>query len=346
MDIKRWRDAVRMTLAIGLAMAAATAMAGAESMAGQGATKRVCVGHFLLELPTGARVDVSGSYKGIEAERHAQTGFDVVAGTLRARADGLGASKVEQDAYAAAIYRSGGVDPDGLFGDSQLLGFDQDEARGLAVLGYHKKPGAADITVEVHRLFERGRYVFSVDNLGADKYPAVRESVLRASERFHPLEPGEVPAEPGFCVGNGMFQEDGPQDIGGDATLVARFPEYPNVTFSVDVSGIAQPSREGGLESRVDGEMGLLSRVATGARTLRRGKQRYASQDGYLVAISVDDEEGRVQKYFWGADGVPNDPRQPLVEIQLMAGESGPSPLSDEALGELWDRLLAGFRLR
>ncbi len=346
MDIKLGRDAVRMAAVIGLAIAVVSGMVGAETMAGQGSARQVCVGHFLLELPADARVEVSGSYKGIEVERRASMGFDAMVDSLRERAEDLAGKKLEQDAYAAAIYRSGGVDPDGLFGDSQLLGFDPDESRGLAVLGYHKKPGAPDITVEAHRLFELGRYVFSVDNLGANAYMAVRESVLRASDGFLPLEPREVPAESGFCVGNGIFREVGPRDVGGDATLVARFPDYSNVSFSIDVSGIAQVSREGGFESRVDGEMSLLSQVATGARTLRRGKQRYASQDGYLVAISVDDEDGRVQKYFWSADGVPNDPRHPLVEVQLVAGESGPSPLSDEALGALWDRLLAGFRLR
>lgn len=170
--------------------------------------------------------------------------------------------------------------------------------------------------------------------------------MLRASERYRPLERGKVPDGPGFCIGSGLFVEESAHDVGGGATLSATFPEYPDVSFSIDISGVAQAASEGGLQSRVDGDLGLLGTVAAGARTLRRGQQRYASQDGYLVAISADDDEGYVQKYFWGAEGVPNDWRHPLVEIQLIAGDSGPSPLSDEEIDDLWDRLLEGFRLR
>lgn len=327
-------------------LAVHAAVAGVDAMTGQGSVKQVCVGQFVLELPASAKVEVAGSYKGIEVERHMATDFDAIVAALRVRADEYGARKVEQDPYAAAIYRSGGVDPDGLFGESQLLGFDADQSRQVAVLGYHKQSGSPEITVEVHRILDQARHVFSVENLGADKYLAVRDSVLRASGRYRPLAPGEVPDGPGFCVGTGLFEDESARDVGGDATLVAQFPEYSNVSFSVDVSGIAQVAREGGLQSRVDSDLGFLATVASGARTLRRGQKRYASQDGYLIAVSVEDDEGRVQKFFWGTDGVPNDSRQPLVEIQLVAGESGPSPLTDAEMGELWDRLLEGFRLR
>lgn len=345
MDMRCSRAVAWLACLVGM-IAASAAVAGVEAMTGQTSVRQVCVGHFVLELPASAKVDVAGSYKGIEVERQMDADFDATVTALRARADGYGAHKVEQDAYAAAIYRSGGVDPDGLFGDSKLLGFDADQPRQIAVLGYHSRPGSPEITVEVHRIFDRAGHVFSVDNLGADKYPVVRDSVLRATDRYRPLASGEIPDSPGFCIGSGMFVEESARDVGGDATLSAQFPEYPNVSFSIDVSGVVQAAGEGGLQSRIDGDLGLLATVADGAKTLRRGQQRYASQDGYLVAISVDDEDGRVQKYFWGADGVPGNPRQPLIEIELVAGEAGPSSLSDEEIGELWDRLLEGFRLR
>lgn len=120
------------------------------------------------------------------------------------------------------------------------------------------------------------------------------------------------------------------RDVGGDATLVATFPDYPEVNFSIDVSGVVEPSREGGLQSRVDGERGL----------------RYAERDGYLAAVSAADEDGPVQKLFWSAEGAPGDVRKPMVEIQLMAGDPGPSPLEDGESGALWDRCMAGLRQR
>ena len=344
MAIRRWNEDARLTCMILLLFAGSAAQAAGGVMADIG--RQICVGHLMLELPVNAKVSVAGSYRGIQAERRERVGFDSLVDELGARAQRMEARKVEHDAYAAAIYRSGGVDPEGLFGESQLLGFDSDQVQELAVLGYHDKPGEATITVELHRLFDGSGYVFRVDNLGANRYAAVRDSVIRASSRFQPLHKDEAPEGPGFCVGNGLFVEDGVRDVGGDATLVATFPDYPEVSFSVDVFGVAEPSREGGLQSRIDGELGLLTRAAPGARTLRTGPQRYAERDGYLVAISASDEGERVQKFFWSAEGIPGDARKPMLEIQLMAGDSGPSPLDDDELGALWDRLLAGLRQR
>lgn len=347
MDAGWCRNLVLVAFTYGLLALTALGVVGGETVTQQAKGRQVCIGHFQLELPASARVSITGSYKGIEVEREPGSGdfSDLVRG-LRARADALGARAVERDAYAEAIYRSGGVDPAGLFGETQLLGFDVDEEGRTVALGYHKKSGSPGIAVEVHKLLEQGRYRFETENLGAQQYDAVRNGVLRASSRFHPLEPGQVPQQSGFCVGNGMFVEDGPDDVGGDATLVAHFPEYPHVTFSVDVSGILSPSKEGGLQSRIDGEMGFLSRIAPGVRTLRRGERPYAGQDGFLMAVAAEDEDGRVVKYFWGADGVPRDRQRPLVEVQLMVGESGPSELSEDEVGALWDSLMAGFRLR
>lgn len=144
MDIRRLRRTAWLACMAG--MIAANAAAGVDAKTGQGPVKQVCVGHFFLELPASAKVDITGSYKGIEVESQAATGFDDMVAELRARADGFRARKVEQNPYVAAIYRSGGVDPDGLFGDSQLLGFDADESRELGVLGYHGQLGAPGIT--------------------------------------------------------------------------------------------------------------------------------------------------------------------------------------------------------
>lgn len=309
--------------------------------------RHVCVGHMTLELPASAEVRLSGSYRGIRVERGESAGSREMVDELGARAEQMRGRKVEQDPRAAALYRSGGVDPDPLFGESQLLGFDLDQEQALAILGYHDEPGKPSIIVELHRIYGQAHYILRAENMGADRYEAVREGMLRAASGFQPLHEEEIPEGPGFCVGDGLFVEESSGDVGGDATLVATFPEFSGVTFSIDVSGVAAPaSKEGGLWTRIARGMGQLARVAAGVRTLRKGTERYAGRRGHLIAISVDDEGERLQKFFWSAEGVPGDARQPTIEIQLMAGASGPSPLGDDEVGALWDSLLAGLRQR
>ena len=304
---------------------------------------RVCVGHFVLEFPVEAKVRVAGSYRGIRVKRAKPAGFDEMVDELGAKAEQMEDRKVEQDPRAAALYRSGGVDPESLFGEAQLLGFDSDEKQTPAVLGYHDEPGKPSIVVELHRIYGQERYVLRTDQVGADRYGAVRDGMLGAASRFQPLHGSRMPEDPGFCVGEGLFAEDGMDDTGGDATLVATFSEYRGVIFSIDVGGVVQTSREGGLRGWVGRGMKRLAQVGMGVRTLRSGVVHHAGRRGRLIAISADDEGERVQKFFWRAEGIPGDARRPAIEIQLLAGESGPSPLEEEQLCDLWDRLLAGL---
>lgn len=318
-------------------------------MAGEQA-RTVCVGHFLLDVPKDASVRATGSYRAVTVEKLGSTDdFEEIETEARRKAASLEGQKTERKPDDDDFDRGFGIDPTTTFSATRLVGVDVDPSRQQTVVGRHVANGSAAIEVVLTRLLAGAKYAFSVQGGGADKYSAIRESLARTVDRYTPLRPNEIPTQPGFCVGDGVFQEDGPQDVGGDATLIVHFLQHPNVTFSVDVAGLMQPSEEPSLEGRISGDLGMLARFSSQVKTLQRGKVRYAGQDGYEIAISAPSEgmDGtRMQKFFFGAEGIPRDARHPFMEVQLMTGETGPSPLTDEQAKVLWQELMGSLRLR
>lgn len=328
-----------------------TALAkGSNTMTMDGSSKTVCIGHFLIDVPKSAKTAVSGSYRTISADLvNGSARFPQLKASVEGEARELRGAGMKRDAGSDALDRKFGVDPDKAYASTRLIDLQIDESIKQASIGYHEKASSDRFVAEVHRLIDGNHYRFRTHNFGADKYPAVRDSVTRAADRYVVLPKGSMPNQPGFCVGDGLFQEDGPTDVGGDATLVVKFPEYRNVTFTIDVSGIKQRPKESPLQDRIDGDLALLSRFSSQVNTMLRGKMQYAEQQGYEIGIGApsEDEPGtRMHKFFWGAEGLPNDFRHPFMEVQLITGESGPASLTDEEAEALWKQLMGNLRLR
>lgn len=326
----------------GMAMDAGTAMAGEQ-------VKTICIGHFLVDVPRDADARATGSYWGVRVEPLGHQEFVAVEEELKGKAEDLERQGMRRTAWGDAFDRRAGRDPERHYAPTRLIALESDRANEQVVLGYHGDDSGGGIVAEVHRVLDGRRYRFSVANAGADKYPVARDRVVGAAGRYSPLQRGEIPEEPGFCIGDGVFREDGPRDVGGDGTSVVRFSQYPNVVFSIDVSGLLERPNESLLEERISADFGLLARLSSNVKTLQRGKARYAEQAGYEVGISApnEDEPGtRMQKFFFGTEGKVRDARHPVLEVQLITGESGPSPLSDEEASVLWKQLVRSLRLR
>ncbi len=316
---------------------------------GSDITKTVCVGHLLVDVPVGADVRITGSYRAISVERvKDQKGFSGMKASVEDKANDLRNKPMKRDSGGDALDRKFGVDPEVSYAATRLIGIKHEESHQIAV-GYHDKSSSDRFTAEIHRLIDDGHYVFATKNVGADKYPAVSDSVARAADRYVPLKNGEVPKQPGFCIGNGLFREDGVHDVGGDATLVVRLREHPSFTFTIDLSGLQRRPKESPLKDRIDGDLALLSQFSSDVKTLRRGKVEYAGQLGYEIDISAPSEDHpgtRMQKFFWGAEGILKNHNYPLIEAQLIIGDSGPSALTDDAAQALWLGLMSSLRVR
>lgn len=340
----------RWTLIAGLAGTClpGTAATRNEAMIETGPSKTVCVGHFLVDVPGGADVRSTGTYFATTATRKGVAGdFSRIQQQVESQAASLRAATMQKkrSPLGQSLEKEAGLKRS----DSRLIGLESDAGDRQAVLAYHEDDRSAGMRVEVHKLIADQYYVFSTRHSGADNFNAVRDSVVQVANRYVPLRPGTLPTQPGFCVGDGLFTEEGPHDIGGDATLVVKFKQYPAVSFSIDVSGISQMPKESPLEDRVNGDLGMLAKFSSGVRTIQRGKAAYGGQDGYEIGISTPSEDApgtRMQKFFWGAEGTVNDPRRPHMEVELVTGVSGPSPIDDEQAEALWKQLMSSLRLR
>lgn len=196
--------------------------------------------------------------------------------------------------------------------------------------------------------------VFGLTVWADDEYPKTSVSMLSAAAHFQPLPGRAQPSGPGFCVDGGMFVDDGRPPIHESFTLVVDFKKHPDAQFTVDANAINSPDDdEPSLKFRVDSELGILRQNVNGqVDVLMRGELETAGQKGYQIGLSVPNDtvpNTTAYKFFWAADGVPNDVTRPFMEVQLtiQADEDKPATIATAVAAKaLWEELLQGIRIR
>jgi hypothetical protein len=151
-----------------------------------------------------------------------------------------------------------------------------------------------------------------------------------------------------------MFADTGKPPVRESFTLVVTFPSHPDVRFVIDARAIVKVDKdEPSLKHRVNSELGVLRASVDGhVGVLARGELSIASQDGYQIAISAPYDlvpNTRMLKFFWSADGVPNDVTRPFMEIDMTVQptDDGKSTIKDDSQAKaLWQELIQGVRIR
>lgn len=342
-------------LVLGLGVAGwSTASQGAVIMSDTFSTPPVCTGRFIVHLPADAKEKLSAIYHYIEVQPAVSaTSFDDIENRLDARAKKLSEHEMIRDARSDAIFRSGGVDPNKLYTENQLVGFRVDDSIKQAVIAYHSNLKSPQVSTEVHRFFDGLDHIFQSDDAGADKYPVTRDAMWSAAKDFQPLSRHTQPDEPGFCVEGGMFVDDGRPPVQESFTLVVSFKAHPDAEFSIDANTISSVDKhEPSLKFRVDSELRILRENVDGhVDVLVRGDLEVAGQKGYQIGLRVLNAaaDTTVYKFFWAADGVPNDATRPHMEVDLTIqpddGKPATIKTADEAQA-LWESLLEGIHVR
>jgi hypothetical protein len=315
----------------------------------------MCVGRFNIDLPGDARASIDSTYHYIGARSpEAAVNFDEIKKELEVRKEKYAITQMKRNDRSDAIYRSGGLDPNKLYGKTQLVGFQTEESEKLAVLSYHPKLDSPQTTTEVHRFIDGLQYVFKSEDAGADAYPNTHNAMLSATMHFQPLPGRTQPSGYGFCIAGGMFADDGRPPVHESFTLVARFKDHPDAQFTIDANAIDSPDKdEPSLKFRVDSELGILRQSVQGhVAVLVRGEHEAAGQKGYQIGLSVPNDAvagTTAYKFFWAADGVPNDVTRPYMEVQLTIQPDADrlaTITTADAAKAMWEELLQGIQIR
>lgn len=304
----------------------------------------LCVGLHQIQLPPGAKGKITSTYAGLRDQDKGAARWDAVLASLRDRAGVAKAKDSPRSERAAELYRAAGANPLAAFSNSRLVGFD---ASGeTAVIAEHSGPSAA-FMIEAHRMQDGRHYVFEGNSSQASRYPAVRDGVLDAVSRYTPQAHGSTAPADAFCTANGYFRLKDGRDVAGDAQLVVTFPDLPGVSFSLNIYGLVEPSKEPAFAQRVARDLAELTRLGGQVKRLHEGKREYGGQTGDIVAIGVPSEDSSATddyKYFWHASGRPMDAYKPEIEAELLV--DGARDVDQESLDALWDKLMGSLRLR
>lgn len=345
---------LRRNLAL-VVLLAALASGGASAMSNNNhpADRKVHIGRFSAEVPNKARIRIDARYQGIQVtDQGAVAGFAVLRQRLQAQSEKFAANKVQSDPEDDAILRAGGVDPAKEHTGSQLIGFDIHAEINEVVIAYLPEARAYVGNIELHKWIDGHDIVMSRARIGVSDYKTQRTDLMSAAERFRPLPPQAGNAPTGFCVGNGVFVDDGKPESGGDATLVVSDPQHPDMSLTFTASDIGKRSSEPPLSARVDDELDQLRRFTHDLKVIHRGDRTAAGQSGYLIAISGSDPDNPgpvTYKFHWEASGVPNDVRQPALSVELNTdaeGNAESSFRSAQEASEYFDRFLDSIRFR
>lgn len=317
-------------------------------------TKTVYAGRLMLQVPATAVVKTTAIYRGCDVDvQEWARGFDVVKADVETKVAALSAEPMKRDARSDASNRRAGVDPDAIYAKTRLVGHSIDPASLTAKLGYHPKNDASETRLELFRLIGNQRLHLSMKDYSADRYSAVMGDIADEASRFQLLADGTAPDRPGFAVPGGFFLDEAKPFVLEEFVLTLRFPEHPDARFFLSSNAIRQDDEELSLSTRAGLEIRMLRESAPGLKVLGKESRKAAGQKGYWVGISAPYDEvvpgARLRKFFWSAEGVPNEVTRPALEMELMiepTRKTGSTFKDDEEARKLFDQILETLQIR
>lgn len=311
-------------------------------------TKPVCFGRFIIDIPVTAQMVWGPTHVGWEIDSYPDQGIKIPA-QIHDKVKEIEKIKHWEE-------------------PSTLIGvFDGPNAESKIVVGYES--GHDTGLIQMHSYIRLGRHAFvqsapsaALDDLpgGGDDKTSYKKHVAQLQDtarRLRVREETEIPTEPGLCIEAGFI-------AGGDkyemTSVGFRFPEFPDITFSIQAQKTDRPDEANSLEASLkDGKefagVAGMGNLYSKIKTLREGKRRMGDWEGAeKLARMPAQKDGTpsVHEFMFKSIGVANDPLRPLIDMDLHSGiqentkgVNEPSLKDDEAVA-LWDKLTTSIRAR
>lgn len=306
-----------------------------------GTMKTVCVGRFLIDLPAEATVRLRRGFVG---------GYDV-ASTDRETDDDF-------------TQRLGALENTLLDGTEEYGKLESAKdllsATGQGKVFVHNRRPAQTIEngqvvaiedVDVHGLLRLPHV--SIDAQAQGMAPGSGDGLARVLRRFRAMQPGEIPREPGFCLGHAIVLDPYDDADTESVVLFAGLPGHPDVSIVLSsMAGVTPAPRLLERHAITVDRRPLFMQLAFSH--LREEARAINGLDGDELVMRVREPNFTTGYSFqWEMPGRQADVNMPFMTLELAAGTNpagGGKPvqstLSEGALIDLWDRIAGSLRLR
>ncbi|MBS1156254.1 MAG: hypothetical protein H6R07_2178 [Proteobacteria bacterium] len=313
-------------------------------------TKPVCFGRFLIDVPATAQVvwgptTIRNGIVSYPSQGHK------MAAEIQAKVTELkGIKHIREPSTFIGTF-------DGPNPDSRIVvGYSDFESSGLVQLHSYIRLGKHAFVQKADTLVLDDLPNGGDDKTSYKKYIPIFQDIAR---RLRVREETETPTEPGICLENG-FVRLANSPYGERVAIGFRFPEYPDVSFSVRSFKTDRPnpseSLERGLkEAREIGAIMGMGQWFSSIKTLREGKRQIGGWDGYEKLARLPSQEKNkptTHEFRFKSIGAANDMFRPVVDLEMSTGvdedskgELEPSLKNEEAVA-LWDRLTSAIKVR
>jgi hypothetical protein len=306
-----------------------------------GTMKTVCVGRFLIDLPAEATVRLRRGFVG---------GYDV-ASTDRETDDDF----TERLGALENTLRDGKEEYGKLESAKDLL-----SATGQGKVFVHNRRPAQTIEnghivaiedVDVQGLLRLPHV--SIDAQAQGMAPGSGDGLARVLRRFRAMQPGEIPREPGFCLGHAIVLDPYDDADTESVVLFAGLPGHPDVSIVLSsMAGVTAAPRLLERHAITVDRRPLFMQLAFSH--LREAARAINGLDGDELVMRVREPNFTTGYSFqWEMPGRQADLNTPFMTLELAAGTNpagGGKPvqstLSEGALIDLWDRIAGSLRLR
>jgi len=306
-------------------------------------TKPVCFGRFIIDVPEKAKVVWGTATVPYDLEVYPDQGY-IIKAEIKAKID-----KITEDKHSSEPSMLIEV-VDSVNKDSKI------------VVGYESTTSKTFTQLYSYIRLDKTAFVQSIPSAatGKDKtaYKSRVEKLLYVARHLRLRAETEIPEEHGICIEEGFISR--PLDYYHEVIRVGfRFPEYPDVTFSIETYSTDEPSRDDTLaaawelgqeEASTAGHSRLFSRI----KKLRWGDRVIGQWEGAegLMRLPSGGLEPETHEFQFKTPGVGKDLLRPAVTLKLYTGvventraSVQPSFTDDEAIA-MWDKLTSTIRVR
>lgn len=298
----------------------------------QAATRTVCFGRFVADIPADARVIASGAVwfwnrPVVEKKTHERYLFDY--------------EKFKMERLSTAHEK---------FGNLFIREFDAGE-RDKAI--YHwGRHASANSPKRWRAVSWRNGYEYMIEGVEVPEYPARYEAAIR--KFFATIEHREgdtLPDRPGFCFEHGFIADDGTSYQNETATLGIR---WRDVRITLDSMPRYKEKEESLLDRHAkDDAPESLKPFLHMIKVLRARRRVTVHLNGEEVLETLPTEEGGRQHLFhFEADSKHQDLYQPVITVKMETGVRDESSINidaqmtDKEAMTFFDAIVESVRLR